>query len=399
MKYLIAVIFLININIVSEAQTFFVDSCVQFNLKLRVDNAYNDTITYTFFDCNKNESGRKKIILKKGRGVIEGSVNRSTEMVVFCDPKAKYDDSSYYRLLIEPGDISVHLRMKGNKIVSQKTVGLNAQKDRQEWMSKNANLLMTDNNLLEEFRFFLRSKTDSLTYNDRIKGYNIKFDSLNKCKLIASSEFIQKNQDSYQSIALLFQYNKRYSTDSLLHYFKTLSLRVQQSNLGKYVFDELSKRVDDYSKLMLFFDTAYYYKLNALKNIYDASLVNRTGEMVSFTDFKGKVTLIDFWDSGCPPCIREMPLVKKIAEDYSQFPLEVVSVSMDKNENTWKETITRFNFDGVQLLDKEKILSTYFKVMWVPRYVLIDKTGNVVTIDAPRPGTPELINLIEKLLQ
>lgn len=96
----------------SSAQFKFIDSCVQFNVSLKINNPYSDTIYYLYFDCNKNQGFRERVILQNGKFHLSGTVNRSAEIIFICKPNALFEDSSYYTLIVEEGNIDVELTMK-----------------------------------------------------------------------------------------------------------------------------------------------------------------------------------------------------------------------------------------------------------------------------------------------
>jgi thiol-disulfide isomerase/thioredoxin len=63
------------------------------------------------------------------------------------------------------------------------------------------------------------------------------------------------------------------------------------------------------------------------------------GQRVSMDELQGKVVLIDFWATWCGPCREALPRVKKIAKNFAGQPLVVLSVSVDTDEDKWKEFV------------------------------------------------------------
>lgn len=105
-----------------------------------------------------------------------------------------------------------------------------------------------------------------------------------------------------------------------------------------------------------------------LKSVNDNNTFN-------FNQTKGKVVLVNFWATWCPPCIAEMPSMQKLYTDYKD-KIEFVFIS---NENA--ETIQRF------FNKKEYSFNAYtpissapepFNVTSIPRTFLLDKTGRIV---------------------
>ena len=128
------------------------------------------------------------------------------------------------------------------------------------------------------------------------------------------------------------------------------------------------------------------------------------GKQVSLTDFKGKVVVVDVWATWCGPCRAQTPFLKTLADEMKGTDVVFLSYSVDDAKDTakWKKMITDEKMDWVQLLGdaafKSPICVSY-KIDAIPRFMVFDKKGNIVSIDAPRPSSPELKPLLEKYLK
>lgn len=137
-------------------------------------------------------------------------------------------------------------------------------------------------------------------------------------------------------------------------------------------------------------------KLNKLKDENDFlnSLIK---------EHPNKVLYIDFWAPWCKPCMNEMSNSKKIKDYFQDKNIAFVYLASNCKEEAWKSTIAEHKIDGEHyLLSKTQSaqLNDIFKITGIPHYVLIDKKGNIVNSDAPRPSSnKELIKLLEKNLQ
>ncbi|MFY7972151.1 MAG: redoxin family protein [Flavobacteriales bacterium] len=114
----------------------------------------------------------------------------------------------------------------------------------------------------------------------------------------------------------------------------------------------------------------------------EIALPDPTGKVRKLSDLKGKVVLIDFWASWCGPCRRENPNVVKAYNTYKKDGFEVMSVSLDKDGNAWKQAIQQ---DGLvwpnhvsDLLFWNSKAAADYGVHSIPFPVLIDKKGIVV---------------------
>jgi peroxiredoxin len=116
----------------------------------------------------------------------------------------------------------------------------------------------------------------------------------------------------------------------------------------------------------------------------EIALPDPTGKVRKLSDLKGKVVLIDFWASWCGPCRRENPNVVKAYNTYKKDGFEVMSVSLDKDGNAWKQAIQQ---DGLvwtnhvsDLLFWNSKAAADYGVHSIPFPVLVDKKGNVVAM-------------------
>ena len=118
--------------------------------------------------------------------------------------------------------------------------------------------------------------------------------------------------------------------------------------------------------------------------------------------YKGKVIYLDFWASWCGPCKREMPYSLKMQEHFKGKDVAFVYMSSDRNPDAWKSAIKKLNITGEHYLLNGKVYTERNKVVqvrYIPRYMIYDKSGKLVTDNAPRPSSPESTKMIEELLK
>ncbi len=128
---------------------------------------------------------------------------------------------------------------------------------------------------------------------------------------------------------------------------------------------------------------------------------NYKGGKTSLKDFKGKFVYIDVWATWCGPCKREIPFMKKVEEKYHGKKIAFVSISVDdlKKKDAWKEMVKEKGMAGVQLFADKSFGSDFVKdygINGIPRFIFLDKKGNIIDADAPRPSDPRLIALFKK---
>jgi len=130
---------------------------------------------------------------------------------------------------------------------------------------------------------------------------------------------------------------------------------------------------------------------------------NHAGGTTSLEELKGKYVYIDVWATWCGPCKVEIPYLKKVEADYHDKNIEFVSVSIDrpKDHPKWISMVSEKELGGVQLFADNDWQSQFVKdyfIKGIPRFILIDPSGNIVSPNAPRPSDPELRSLLEELI-
>ena len=135
----------------------------------------------------------------------------------------------------------------------------------------------------------------------------------------------------------------------------------------------------------------------------DQAFAGPDGKPVKLADFAGKVVILNFWATWCPPCRKEMPSLAKLATSLKGQPVQVIPLSIDKAEATDKAKA--FIAQNAPLGFYQDAGMTYpFKfsppVEGYPTTFLIDKTGRIRSI-APSDkewDSPHIRKVIDKLV-
>lgn len=127
------------------------------------------------------------------------------------------------------------------------------------------------------------------------------------------------------------------------------------------------------------------------------------GKEVAFKDIlqqhKGKTIVIDVWASWCPDCIKGMPKVHALQK---QFPDVVyLFLSYDRFDEKWKQGIEKYKVVGenyhVGTSMKEGTFASAIKLDWIPRYMVVDKNGNIALFKAIEADDAKLIETLKNL--
>jgi thiol-disulfide isomerase/thioredoxin len=126
------------------------------------------------------------------------------------------------------------------------------------------------------------------------------------------------------------------------------------------------------------------FELKPGDDILHFSSTDPGGNVVSTADYKGKVLLIDFWSTGCMPCIAEIPEMISVYQEYHDQGFDILGVSLDsktarkdlirfleKRKIPWKQAFEGKGFDS----EAAKI----YNVKAMPTLILVGKDGKVFT--------------------
>ncbi len=133
----------------------------------------------------------------------------------------------------------------------------------------------------------------------------------------------------------------------------------------------------------------------------DFTYPDPSGKKVSLSDFRGKIVVVDVWATWCAPCRAEIPYLKKLEEEMRGQKVVFIGVSLDakKDKQKWLDFIKTEELQGIQLFaDGWNKITEDYKITGIPRFMVFDKQGHIVTINAPRPSSPELKKLLLQLV-
>jgi thiol-disulfide isomerase/thioredoxin len=153
----------------------------------------------------------------------------------------------------------------------------------------------------------------------------------------------------------------------------------------------------------------YYKEEQAMQKLNNApsptfNYENHKGGMTKLEDLRGKYVYIDVWATWCGPCIAEIPYLKRVEEKFHGKNIEFVGISIDakKDYEKWKKFVVTKELVGIQLFSDNDWNSDFVKaygITGIPRFILIDPKGNIVSANADRPSSPALTALLEDLLK
>ena len=114
------------------------------------------------------------------------------------------------------------------------------------------------------------------------------------------------------------------------------------------------------------------------RKVSNFTLPDEKDQSLSFSSFKGKYVLIDFWASWCSPCRQSFPHMREVFKQYKDQHFDIYSISIDKSKEAWLKAVAEENNPWKQALDNINIAGSGFAITGVPTTYLISPEGEIL---------------------
>ena len=209
------------------------------------------------------------------------------------------------------------------------------------------------------------------------------------------------NLDTYRSIceSVVEQFGAKQVNQELVDFIEASNLCYGLASLGpvKHVLEqrgevETKLQSERYKKVI---SKAFHkYEVlgpgNAAPNL---TFSTADGQMVSLSDFKGQMVVIDVWATWCGPCKNEAPYFEELAQKYSNENIQFMAISIDSNKKAWNKYISEHDKQSKQFICSRSEFKEY-ELFGVPRFIVIDESGKFIDAFAPAPSNAEFEKLI-----
>jgi thiol-disulfide isomerase/thioredoxin len=231
---------------------------------------------------------------------------------------------------------------------------------------------------------FQMQKYDSLIKNNPAYPF-----SEQQYSLKAGFNFVKKNLNNPYTIDLfsVFVINPPY-------------FNVEYSEANKFYIKNLKNKIKDVSTKMFVED-----KLEKLKQLlYEGrkspsfSARSIEGKLINSSSLSGKNTLLIFWATWCPPCMKEIPYLKQINEEYKGDGLAMVSVSLDRDSIKMAKVIIENKLNWIHIFNSSSITKT-FRINPIPAVFLIDEKGVILYNKLNRENETDDLEILRSLLK
>ena len=127
--------------------------------------------------------------------------------------------------------------------------------------------------------------------------------------------------------------------------------------------------------------------------------VQDSDRKVSLDEFRGKIVVLNFWATWCPPCVDEMPSLVQMQRKMKGKGVEVLAVSVDADQNAYKTFLNTYKVDLLTVRDPDQKSNNLYGTFKFPETYIIDRQGIlrrkfVGPIDW---GQPEIMDYLAKL--
>ncbi len=162
--------------------------------------------------------------------------------------------------------------------------------------------------------------------------------------------------------------------------------------------DSLKSKVKNHYEAMI----QKYGHLFAGKPAPNLTFTDKAGKQLSLASFRGQTLLVDIWGTWCAPCIAEMPYLAALQKQYAgRKDVRIMSIACDKKADRWKAYLAKHPTTWYQYLVTEqgnKMLDDVYFCEGIPRFIIIDKQGNLVNADAMRPSDEGFNEYFKKIV-
>lgn len=141
-------------------------------------------------------------------------------------------------------------------------------------------------------------------------------------------------------------------------------------------------------------------KFQGTKTPIAINLSDINGKTFVKSDYKGQVTLINFWATWCPPCVEEIPSLNRLNKKMNGFSFELISINYAEDKSTILEFMNKINVEYPVLLDNSGKFAQRWNVIAYPSTFVIDSKGHIIygVNSAIEWDNPEIIKILKSLI-
>jgi cytochrome c biogenesis protein CcmG/thiol:disulfide interchange protein DsbE len=127
--------------------------------------------------------------------------------------------------------------------------------------------------------------------------------------------------------------------------------------------------------------------------------VKDADRQASLNQFRGKVVILNFWATWCPPCVEEMPSLVQLQQRFKDKGVVVLGVNLDVDGDAYHQFLKSYKIDFLTVRDPDHKSSDLYGTFKFPETYIIDRDGILRRkfIGAVEWSQPEIVDFIGKL--
>ena len=263
--------------------------------------------------------------------------------------------------ILEKGKIDVSVYK--DSLDASQVLGSKSNDDLNLYRNKTKSIVSSLNKIVNEIQI-ANSLGDNLLVEDLQNKYRLKQTELLNFEL----ELAKNTEGSYLSVLMLEKLinEKTIDFNSAKEITASYNQEILNSRVGKILVEKINAPIEPTS-------------LGEIAPDFEGP--SPSGEVLSLSDLKGKVTIIEFWASWCRPCRVENPNLVKLYKEMHPKGLEIVGVSLDRNRSSWLRAI---DDDGLvwshvsNLKFWQDPIAKLYNITAIPASFIIDKEGRII---------------------
>ena len=120
-------------------------------------------------------------------------------------------------------------------------------------------------------------------------------------------------------------------------------------------------------------------------------------QSADLSKLRGKIVVLNLWATWCAPCVEELPSLLEMQREHPE--IAVVAISLDQDEETYRNFLTRHHVDLVTIRDESGRINTLYGTAQIPESYVIDRDGILRRkfVSAQNWTSPEITDYLKKL--